>query len=319
MFMNITFFGVKDSERTYLETNAQKSLPDAQVTLLDACLNTENIPGDTSAEVISVFTACIVTKEVIQKFPNLKLIACRSTGYDNVDLDECKKRNITVCNVPSYGEHTVAEFTFALLLALSRKIIDCDKRVRETKGFSKNGLTGFDLQGKTLGVIGTGKIGRHVIRIAKGFDMNVMAYDAFPRVELQSQLGFTYAPLDAVLSVSDIVTLHVPALRETQHMINAEALANMKSGTYIINTSRGAVIDTQALITALKSGHIAGAGLDVLEDEAGPVSEELLNLKNVIITPHNAFDTKEAVERILETTLQNIAAFTSGVPQNSVK
>lgn len=317
--MRITFFGVRPTERGYLETYVQTTLPNDQITLLNERLTLEQIPSDTTAEVISVFIECKVTKEVIEKFTNLKLIVARSTGYDNIDVAACATQGITVCNVPSYGEHTVAEFTFALILTLSRKMFDCVARVKVTRGFSKEGLIGFDLMGKTLGVIGTGRIGQHVIQIAKGFGMNVVAHDAFPRPELQSQLGFTYVPIETLLATSDIITLHVPAIKETQHMINAEALAKMKNGAYIINTSRGMVIDTAALKDSLRNGHLAGAGLDVLEDETGPVDSELLNMPNVVITPHNAFDTKEAIERILETTLQNIATFEKGPPQNIAK
>ncbi|MFA6006218.1 MAG: NAD(P)-dependent oxidoreductase [Candidatus Paceibacterota bacterium] len=319
--MKISFFGVKESERGYLEASTQKSYPNDEASLYNESLNIEHIPADTSADIISVFVGCTVNKEVIEKFPNLKLIVARSTGYDNIDLDECKKRNIVVCNVPSYGENTVAEQAFALLLILSRKMIEAVERVRATKNFSTDGLTGFDLKGKTLGVLGTGRIGIHSIKIAKGFEMNVIAYDVFQKQELQSQLGFTYRTFDEVLAESDIITVHVPYMKETHHLLNAHAFTIMKPSTYIINTSRGAVVDTGAMFQALKNNKIAGAGLDVMEDESVMNEEErqMLAMPNVVITPHNAFNTEEAIERILETTIQNISAFLKDTPQNIVK
>jgi D-lactate dehydrogenase len=248
-------------------------------------------------------------------------------------------RGILVANVPFYGENTVAEFAFALLLALSRRIIDADERVRETGTFSPKGLRGFDLAGKTIGVVGCGHIGMHAIKIANGFGMKVLGFDVHPDPEVARDNNFTYATLPELLAAADIITLHVPYNEHTHHLINSENIGTIKSGTYLINTSRGAVVETNALVAGLRSGVIAGAGLDVLEEEgelsdetafltqAHPREEELrIALQNhylithprVIVTPHNAFNTTEALERILDTTVENIKHFTSGAPVNIV-
>jgi len=316
--MNISFFGVRDSEYPLLTSSLVSQIPNAHVRVHREHLTPDIKLENFDDEVISVFVDCIVSKEVIGRFPNLKLIVARSTGYDNIDSAECQKRNIVVCTVPSYGEHTVAEFTFALILALSRKVFDCVARVKSTHDFTKDGLTGFDLCGKTLGIIGTGKIGQHVARMAQGFEMRVVAYDTFPRNELALQLGFTYVPLDELLARSDVVTLHVPHIPETHHLMNAENFTRLKAGAYIINTSRGGVLDTIALKAGLMSGHVGGAALDVLEEESGTIDQELLNIPNLLITPHTAFNSREAIGRILATTIENIIAFQKGTPQNTV-
>ncbi|MFA5023166.1 MAG: NAD(P)-dependent oxidoreductase, partial [Candidatus Paceibacterota bacterium] len=222
----------------------------------------------------------------------------------------------------------------------SRKIFESYDRIKETGSFDLTGMRGFDLNGKTLGVIGTGKIGKNVIEIAKGFNMKVVAYDKFPDEAYKQKMGYEYLTMDEVLAQADIITLHVPFLPENEHMINAESIAKMKKGVYLINTARGALVDTDALLKALQSGHLAGAGLDVLEEE-GVAKDELnfltnssqsshnlktvlenhvlVDMPNVVVTPHNAFNTWEALKRILNTTLENIKAFSSGTPQNLVK
>ena len=271
--------------------------------------------------------------------PNLKCIATRSTGFDHVDLAAAAARGVSVSNVPSYGENTVAEFAFALLLTLSRKISQAYERVRETGSFSFEGLEGFDLYGKTLGVIGTGRIGKHSIRIGNGFGMKVLGFDAHPDPKLEKELNFTYDTLEGVLAKSDVVTLHVPYMKETHHLMNEKTFATIKQGAVLINTSRGAVVDTDAMVKALRSGKLGGAGLDVLEEE-GIVKDEmkflveghpnaenlkialenhvLIDLPNVVVTPHNAFNTREGKERILNTTVENIAGFVQGKPVNVI-
>jgi D-lactate dehydrogenase len=268
------------------------------------------------------------------------MIATRSTGYDHINIEACKAKGVAVATVPSYGEETVAEYAFALMLTLSRKIFESYDRIKETGSFDLAGLRGFDLNGKTLGVIGTGKIGKNVIEIAKGFNMKVIAYDKFPDETYKQKMGYEYLALDEVLAQADIITLHVPFLPENEHMINAESIAKMKKGVYLINTARGALVETDALLKALKEGIIAGAGLDVLEEE-GVIKDELnfltsahpgehdlrvvlenhvlVDMPNVVVTPHNAFNTWEALQRILDTTLENIKSFSSGTPQNVVK
>lgn len=294
---------------------------------------------DPEAEVLCNFIESKIGEAEFERFPNLKLVATRSTGYDHIDLAAAAKRGIKVANVPFYGENTVAEFAFALILALSRKVIDADEQVRNTGTFSQANLRGFDLSGKTLGVVGTGHIGQHAIRMGNGFAMRVLGFDLHQDMALASTLKFTYATLPELLAQSDIVTIHVPYNAHTHHLINREAFALVKKGAYLINTARGAVVETEALVEALKSGIIAGAGLDVLEEE-GELNDEvalltaphpaeeslrtalenhyLINHPRVIVTPHVAFDTTEAVTRIIDTTIANIAAFSAGTPQNIV-
>ena len=303
-------------------------------------LNGVEGPEVSTAEIISVFVDSVIGETVLKHFPNIKLIATRSTGYDHIDLSACRERGVAVVNVPSYGEETVAEYTFALILTLSRKIFESYDRIKETGKFDLTGLRGFDLNGKTLGVIGTGKIGKNVIEIAKGLNMKVVAYDKFPDEAYREKMGYDYKTFDEVLAQADVLTLHAPYTQENHHLINAEAISKMKKGVYLINTARGGLVDTDALLKGLQSGMIAGAGLDVLEEE-GVVKDELnfltgnfgtdhnlktvlenhvlVDLPNVVVTPHNAFNTWEALKRILDTTVDNIQSFTSGKTQNLVK
>jgi D-lactate dehydrogenase len=290
------------------------------------------------ATVLSIFIHSQVTEEILARLPNLKLIATRSTGFDHVDLAACTRRGIVVCNVPHYGENTVAEFTFALILALSRRVVDAVERTRRCD-FSLEGLRGFDLRGKTLGVVGAGSIGLHVIRIARGFAMNVVAFDTRPQPLIAEVLDFTYVSLECLLEQSDIVSLHVPGNPQTEHLVNWDRLQSMKRGSILINTARGSVVDTVALLRALNEGIVAGAGLDVVEgEEAIREESELLALPsaadtrlravlcqhallrhpNVLVTPHVAFDTCEALDRIVETTIENARAFVEGHPVNVV-
>lgn len=334
----IAFFKLEDWEKEYVG-NTGAALGAAPV-FVDTVLDPDNIPSETDYEIISVFVDSRLTKEVLDRFPNLKMIATRSTGFDHIDLDECKARGIVVSTVPSYGEVTVAEYAFALLLSLSRKIYEGYDRIREVGTFSPQGLKGFDLNGKTLGVVGTGKIGKHVIQIANGFGMKVIAFDLYPDQSAAEKLGFAYKTLDEVLTESDVVTIHVPYTEENKYFIAEEQLRKMKKGAYLINTARGPLVKTEDLLKVLKDGHLGGAGLDVLEEE-GVIKDEmsflttaghpgdadlravianhiLIDLPNVIVTPHNAFNTQEALERILNTTIKNISGFMNGNPENLV-
>lgn len=290
-------------------------------------------------EVISVFVSHPIKKEDLDKMPNLKLIATRSTGYDHVDVVEARGRGIEIVYVPAYGDNTVAEFAFALLLSLARKIPEAHEQVRETGSFSQTNFKGFDLKGKTIGIVGTGKIGTNSIKIAKGFGMNVLAYDPFPKDGLQEELGFKYVGFEELLSSSDIITLHALLNDSTKHMINNESIKHIKKGAILINSARGGLVETGALVKALEEGILRGAGLDVLEEE-GYQDDELklltqphpelealkITLSNhylidhprVIITPHIAFDTDEAVKRILDTTAENIISFSKGEVVNKV-
>ena len=291
---------------------------------------------DPEAEVLCIFIESHIGNAEMSRFPALKLIATRSTGFDHIDLAAAKERGVTVVTVPFYGENTVAEFTFALLLALSRRIIDADERVRSGT-FSPAGLRGFDLLGKTIGIIGTGHIGAHVIRMAQGFGMKVIAFDAYPNIDLSHTLNFTYLSLPELLAQSDVITLHVPYNPHTHHLINKENIVSIKKGAYLINTARGAVVETGVLVDALRNGILAGAALDVLEEEDGLKEEAMLltmphpnadaiktvledhyliNHPRVIVTPHLAFNTTEAIERILNVTIKNIQDFTAGSPTN---
>lgn len=289
-------------------------------------------------EVLSVFIHSKLGKEELGRLPKLKLIVTRSTGFEHIDLAECRRRGIKVGNVPSYGENTVAEHTFALILGLSRKLIDCVERTRKGS-FELKGLRGFDLKGKTLGVVGCGKIGEHVARIGKGLEMKVLVFDVKKDLKLAKRLGFRYTGMDKLLKEADIVSLHVPLNKYTYHLINGEKIKKMKKGAILINTARGGIVETEALVRGLKSGHLGGAGLDVLEEE-GELAEErelltkkfeekgdlkilvenhiLLGMPNVLITPHNAFNTKEALERILEVTVENIKGWKKGKRANWV-
>ncbi len=287
---------------------------------LEGCEFTIHPPLRTADEIVAAaFEADVlcmrdqfgqVTHEVFERLPNLKLIVTRSVGYDHIDLAEAKKRGIPVCNVPDYGAHMIAEQAFGLLLAVARNIVKGDERYKHERLFSDKNLQGIELHGKTLGVIGTGRIGLHSIRIANGFGMQVMAYDVIENKAAVQELGFTYASLENLLAKSDAVTLHVILNDSTYHLFDADRLAQMKQGSILINTSRGPVVDTQALIDVLHSGHLGGAGLDVLEDERDTYYD--FSDLNVVVTPHLGWYTDGAVKRILKIALGDIAAFRQG-------
>lgn len=293
---------------------------------------------DDQAEALCVFIDSPIGADEMSRFPALKLIATRSTGFDHIDLAAAATRGITVVNVPFYGENTVAEFAFALLLSLSRRIPEAEASVK-AGGFSPSGLRGFDLADKTIGVVGCGHIGMHMIKMANGFGMQVLGFDTRPDDALARDNHFTYASLPDLFAQSDIISLHVPYNAHTHHLINKENIGTIKKGAYLINTSRGAVIETDALVEALKSGILAGAGLDVLEEEGDMIDEislltaahpneaalkitlenhYLITHPRVIVTPHLAFNTTEAVTRILDTSIENIKSFAKGVPANVV-
>lgn len=300
-------------------------------------LSTENCNAET--EVISVFITSDVTRAVIEAMPKLKLIACRSTGFDNVDLAAAQDHGVTVTNVPTYGENTVAEYAFTLLLALQRKLPDVLKT--ENDQFSSKDLMGRDLQGKVFGVIGTGHIGQKALKIANGFAMESLAYDSFQKPELQTEYNFKYVDLDELLKQADIVSIHLPYLPATHHILSRENLNKMKPGAILINTARGELVDTQALTDLLCNGQLGGACIDVIEGEAllnyheetallrsDTLPEDVLRhsveisvlekMPNVIISPHNAFNTVEAIQRINQTTAQNIIDYWYGNTPNKV-
>ncbi|HUG55172.1 MAG TPA: 2-hydroxyacid dehydrogenase [Vicinamibacteria bacterium] len=260
-----------------------------------------------------------------------QLVALRSAGFNNVDLPAAARLGLTVTRVPAYSPHAVAEHTVALILALNRKLHRAWARVREGN-FALDGLLGFDLVGRTAGVVGTGKIGAVVARILSGFGCRILAYDPLPAPECLA-LGAVYVPLPDLLASSDIVSLHCPLTPETRHLIDAAALARMKKDAMLINTGRGALVDTPAVIEALKSGHLGHLGLDVYEEEAALFFEDrswrvlqddvfarLLTFPNVLVTGHQGFFTAEALAAIAETTLEAVAEFEEGrVPRTAVR
>ena len=324
--MKIGFFEIEDWEIDYLKNQ----LTSAELFFTKEKLNKDNLPQERNFDIISVFVGSNIDKEVINAFPNLKLIATRSTGFDHIDLKAAKEKNIPIAYVPGYGDNTVAEFAFGLILNLSRKIYTGFDQIRETGSFSLEGLRGFDLNNKTIGIIGTGRIDRYMVKIAKGFGMKVIAFDVKPDENFAKEMSFQYLSLDDVLVQSDIISLHVPYMKETHHLINSQNISKIKKGALLINTSRGAVVETESLIRGLNEKILGGVGLDVLEEE-GAIQDEktlilygrpeehdlktliqnhvLIDMPNVIITPHNAFNTQEALQRILDTDLENIKSF----------
>jgi len=255
-----------------------------------------------------------LSPKVIRSAPNLKMISVAFTGVDHVDAAECTKRNILVSNAQGYCTNTVAELTFGLILSVMRNILPCDSRTRE--GRTKDGLVGNELFGKTIGIIGTGAIGRRVAEIAKVFGCNLLGCSRSQKEEARA-LGLKYLPLEELLKQSDIVTLHTPLTDETRNMINRERIALMKPTAFLINTARGAIVDSQALADALNEGHIAGAGIDVFEMEPPvPLDHPLITAKNVTLTPHIAFAAKESILRRAQITFNNISAWMAGKPEN---
>lgn len=332
--MKAVFFEVQEWEEKLL----RQSLKGFDLRLLHEPLEEKNVNQASDAEVISVFIYSELDRKIISQLKQVRLITTRSTGFDHIDVKAAAERGIVVCNVPAYGDTSVAEHTFALILSLSRMIHDSYERSRQGD-FTCEGVRGFDLNGKVLGVLGTGKIGTKVIEIAKGFGMNVLAYDRYPEADKAARLGFEYADWHDLLRESDVVSLHLPLNDETFHFLNKDSIAIMKKGAVIINTARGGLIDSEALTEALVNGHLRGAGLDVLEEEA-LIREEaqllldnvprerlasmlrahiLLRLNNVIITPHCAFNSRESLERLVNVTIENVKAFVAGKAKNTIK
>lgn len=289
-------------------------------------------------DIVSSFIYSRLTAQNLKSLPNLKYITTRSTGFDHIDIKAAKSLGIKVSNVPLYGANTVAEHTFALILALSRNIYESINRTKRSD-FQLTSLRGWDLKDKTIGIIGTGSIGAHAVRMAHGFDMKILMYDIFRNKDLVKKYKAKYVALDKLLKESDIVSLHLPYNKRTHHLINKRNIVKMKASAYLINTARGGLVETKALVKALAKGELAGAGLDVLEEE-GLIKEEiqlldrqtsrqklstllhdhiLLKMDNVIVTPHNAFNSQEALQRILDTTIDNIRSYLRGKSKNLVE
>ena len=322
--MKIAIFSAKRYDREFLNA-ANGSLH--KLRFLEPHLNEETVGLATGFEAVCVFVNDHVDAAVIAKLRSLgvRLIALRCAGYNNVDLSAATKHGITVVRVPSYSPYAVAEHTIALMLALNRKVHRAYNRVREGN-FALDGLVGFDMHGKTVGVIGTGQIGTVVAQILTGFGCPTLAFDPFPNATCRS-IGVRYAELNELLAQSDIISLHCPLTPENKYIINDAAIARMKDGVMLINTSRGVLLDTVAIINGLKSGKIGALGLDVYEEEeeiffedrsglilSDDVFARLLTFPNVIITGHQAFFTREALLNIAATTIDNITKFENNQP-----
>ena len=311
--IKVAFFDAKAYDKPSFDRYG--SLQDVRFKYLETKLNEDTVDLARGCDAVCVFVNDTVNAAVIDRLYEygVRLIALRSAGYNNVDLRAAFGK-IHVVHVPAYSPYAVAEHAIALLLTSVRRIHKAYNRTREFN-FSLNGLTGFDFHGKTVGVVGTGKIGRIFIDICRGFGMNVIAYDLFPAKDS----GIDYVSLEELLEQSDIISLHCPLTDETRHMINAEAIGKMKKGVVIVNTSRGALIDAEALLEGIKARKIGAACLDVYEEEADVFFEDrsghilnddllsrLISMPNVIVTSHQAFLTEEALNNIAETTVSNI-------------
>ena len=324
--MKIGFFELEDWEEKILKTQFLNE----ELVFSTEKIDSDNLPKDTSYDILSIFIDSRIDKNVLSHFPNLKFVATRSTGYEHINLLDCKEKEILVSFVPGYAENTVAEYTFGLILNLTRKIYQAIDQVKSKEFFSIANLRGIDLKDKTLGVIGVGRIGKEVIKLAKGFGMKVIAVNPSIDNLLAKSFGFTYVSLEDLLKNSDIITLHCPYNASTHHLINKNNIGLIKKGAFLINTARGGIVETEALVSALENGTIQGAGLDVLEGETDmkdelellskkTASEEklktvlydhmLIRMPNVLITPHVAFNSKEAMARIVNTTVENIQRF----------
>lgn len=331
--MKIVFFEVQPWEKDLL----QKAFPESA--LVEDKLTSENAQNYADAEIASCFIYSSFAKDVLEKLPQLKFVTTRSTGFDHIDVATAAQKNITVANVPEYGSRTVAEHTFALILTLTRRIYQSINQAKQFDFFDHKQIKGMDLFGKTLGIIGLGKIGINVLNIAHGFGMNVLVSTRTQDAALAKEYKFTYADIDELLANSDIVTLHLPYNKNTHHTINKENIMKMKKGSYLINSARGGLVETEAIVIGLEREILEGVGLDVLEEEKELCEEGecltaehfrdvdyktlvldhiLMNHPKVVITPHNAFNSKEALDRITHTTIDNIHAFLENRPINTV-
>lgn len=329
--VKIAFFDTKEYDKDlFMEYNKKYNY---DITYFESKLNAETAPLAKGFDVVCIFVNDLVNSKTIQilKKCGVKLIALRCAGFNNVDIKHIDK-DIKVVRVPAYSPYAVAEHATALLLDLDRKIYKAYQRTKKYN-FTLNGLLGFDIHGKTVGVIGTGKIGKCFINIMKGFGTEIIAYDLYPDENLAKEKGFSYVSLNELYKRSDIISLHCPLTDENKKMINKESIEKMKHGVVIINTSRGKLIDSEDLIVELERGKIGGLGLDVYEDEEefflNDMSNSyirdkdlstLLSMPNVVITSHQAFFTKEALNKIANDTFENIKdIFEKGECVNQVK
>ena len=330
--MKIVFFETMPGEKESLTALLP---PGHEVLFREEALTRDSVNLADGADIISVFITSNLHQEVLDELSSVKLITTRSMGFDHIDVPYATSKKIRVTNVTTYASHPVAEFTFALLLTVTRHIYHAYNQLREGTNFDIRGLKGSTVFGKTLGVVGTGRIGRNVATIAKGFGMNVALFDVKPDPALATQLSAPYLPLEQLVAQSDFISLHVPYTKATHHLFDARMFSKIKEGAVLINTARGEIIDTHALIAALRDGTVKAAGLDVLEAERQLHNEAaqaaantpdidyaliaanhvLIDLPNVIVTPHIAFETEEAMHEISRVTAQAIGMFIAGQEQ----
>jgi len=332
--VKIAFYEIEEWEEPLL----RKAFSDCEIQFFEEKLNDKTVGLAKDAEALSIMIWSHASREVLSQMPNLKFIATRSVGFDHIDLNYCKEKGVVVSNIPKYGGDTVAQHAIALILAISRNLIPSVERTRKGN-FSLDGLRGFDLAGKTLGVIGAGHIGKKVIELALCFGMKIAIFTKTKDEELAKNPKVSFVDLDTLLGQSDVITLHAPHTKETEHIINMQNVEKIKKGAILINTSRGPLIETQAILEGLEKGILKGAGLDVLEEECSLREERelltgeflkscdiktqllnhvLLTRNDVVVTPHNAFNSNEALKEIIDITIENIKHYLSGQLQNKV-
>lgn len=321
--MKILFLEAKESEKTYLPEYLKET--DHEFIITSEHLHENNVDKFTDADALCLLNKSFTTPAIINKFNKLKYITTRSTGYDNLDIAFLKSKKIQVSHLPSYSETSVSEHTISLILALSRELKTTIMNTQQGI-FNHESITPFEVQGKYLGVIGTGKIGRKVISIAKAFGTNIIAYDAYPNKDFESRLGFRYVDFIDLIKQADIITLHVPYKPGDSPLFNSDTFKLAKSGVKIVNTARGGLIDSKALLEALNCGKVSGAALDVLQYEKNIRTETphpnvkydiaLMKHPKCLVTPHSAYKSYESIHRSLKISVENIEKFFEGKPQN---
>jgi D-lactate dehydrogenase len=318
---------VYDTHKFEIETLTKAASGKLEFEFIDTRLSLLTAPIAAGAQAVCIFVNDDASAPVIERLYDygVRFIALRCAGHNHVDLKRATELGVKVSNVPEYSPHSVAEHAVMMMLALNRKVIQANRRIMELN-FSLDGLTGFDMNKKVVGIVGLGKIGQVVARILHGFGCQLLGYDLYPDDSLTERYGIRYVSLDELCAISDIVTLHVPLAKGTWHMINDDRLARMKSGAMLINTSRGGLVDTKAVIVSLKARHLGYLGIDVCEEEGGLFFEDhsskdhlhddaiarLMTFKNVLITSHQAFLTSTALENIADTTVQNLVLWEQG-------
>lgn len=337
--MKIVFYESDFWSGVYTKKQVANKLRGHNVKFVDGVVNENNIKEAKDAQAVCLFVFSKVGKKELSVWKKCKVIGTMSTGFNHINLKECEKRKISVCNVPTYGATTVAEYTMGLMLALARKIVPAYDKARNGR-FDLNGLRGVDLEGKTLGIVGFGSIGKNVAKRAAAFGMKILAYDPYADVSCMGDRICIKTKMDELLKKSDVITLHTPLLESTFHLIDRKAISKMKRGVMIINTARGELIDTPALVEGLTTKKILGVAIDVIEEETAIKNERkifsehmddskcnmktvvanhvLIDMENAIVTSHNAFNSKEAVARIVDTTIENVKMFDKKKAQNVI-